>query len=122
MILGASARTHWHAHMHTKFAHPITREKGKNLSSPWCGRCPGQKGAPELCPLGAREDQRRKGRLATHLIERYPLKFPHKTGKEGNYDGDDKSGEGKQGDDVERTCQEEEKVVGRNLPLRYHPD
>lgn len=50
--------------------------------------------------------------LSTHLIVRHPPKLPQKSAKEGDYNGNDKGGKGKEGDGVQRTCQGKEKSVG----------
>lgn len=60
----------------------------------------------------AEENQWKKGRLATHLVVRCPLDLPHKSAQESNYHGNDKGGQGKDGDAVEVTCQGEENGLG----------
>lgn len=47
-----------------------------------------------------RENLRRKARLATHLIVRRFPNLPQKSANAGQYHGNDKGGEGKEGDGV----------------------
>lgn len=76
-------------------------------------RCPGgwaRRVSQSLVRRG-QENQWRKGRLATHLMVLDSPKLPQKNAKEGNNRGNDKGGQGKEGDVVEGTCHKQDKGV-----------
>ena len=89
-------------------AHPTTREKGKSLSSLWrCGRP--RQGAGPLAVCAPGRTWGRKGRLATHLIVSPFRHLPQECGNTGHYYGNNKGGEGEDGDGMLGPCKEEER-------------